>query len=596
MSSFDRRLAQALRKANAVDEEQLTLCLAKAAQEKSALSEILVKAGVFDEKELIDLVAREIGMAPIDLDRVSLNPELKGSVPQELAEQHLVIPVAKLGHTLTLAVVDPFDVVKIDTLRIQLKSEIRPVVASERAVKAAIRRFYSSDARELEALVDNANADGLETKIEADGERDDVNLSDLNSENSPVVKLTNLILLNAIRDGASDIHIEPFEKTLKVRYRQDGVLKQVLTPPRNLAASIASRIKIMCGLDIAEKRKPQDGKAQVKLEGRAIDLRVSTLPVVHGEKIVIRILDNSNLAKGLESLGFEEKALSDIKTAINAPYGMMLITGPTGSGKSTTLYSCVKELYSEEINFVTVEDPVEYQLEGINQVPVNPKRGVTFAGALRSILRQDPDIILIGEIRDAETVEIAVKAALTGHLVLSTLHTNDAPSAITRMIDMGLDPFLVASSVVLVSAQRLMRGLCKACKEPITVPAERLLALGFKPEEIEGAQLYRPVGCVRCHQGYKGRFAILETLLVSDPIRMLILNGKSAIDIKKQAIDEGMVTLRRCAILRALAGKTSLEEVVAVTMSDDQSGGAHDDPTEIPASSTAPSSTEGDAT
>lgn len=571
MSNFDRRLAQTVRRSDRLEAEQIDEAVSTALTDDVGLSDVLVGKGYFEEKELLGLVARESGVAPLDLDRVSIKPDLCELIPQEVAAQHHVLPVAKVGQVLTVAVANPFDVVELDHLRLLLKCDLRAVLASDRALRDATRRFYSADSRELEALVGDATiGDELEVRQAGEDQDDDVDLSDVSNETSPVIKLTNMFIANAIREGASDIHIEPFETKLRVRYRQDGVLRDVLNPPRNLAGSIASRIKIMSSLDIAEKRKPQDGKFQVKMEGRAIDFRVSTLPVVHGEKIVMRILDNSNLALGLETLGFEDKNLTDFQAAIRSPYGMILITGPTGSGKSTTLYSSVKELYSDEINFVTVEDPVEYQLEGINQVPVNPKRGVTFAGALRSILRQDPDTILIGEIRDAETIEIAVKAALTGHLVLSTLHTNDAASAITRMIDMGLDPFLVATSVVLVAAQRLCRKLCTSCRELVEAPPERLLSVGFSDEEARtGPPLFRAVGCNRCHQGYKGRFAIIETLKVTDDIKTRILDGASAIEIKKAALQDGMITLRRSAILNAMRGNTSIEEVLRVTMSDD---------------------------
>ncbi len=571
MSTLNKRLAQTVRQAGCLDGAKLDDAIQTAVRENLPLAEVLVGSHAFEEKELLGIVAHATGVTPIDLDRVTIQPDLFELMPQATAEEHLVLPVAKVGHVLTVAVVDPFDVVKLDHLRLVLKCDLRTVLASERAMKVAIRRCFSADAKQLEELVGDASSgDDLEVRTEREQERDDVDLSDISGETSPVIKLTNMFIANAIRDGASDIHIEPFDQRLRVRYRQDGLLRDVLSPPRNLAGAIASRVKIMAGLDIAEKRKPQDGKFQVKIEGRSIDFRVSTLPVVFGEKIVMRVLDNTNVAKGLETLGFEEKNLVDFQKAIRSPYGMILITGPTGSGKSTTLYSAVKELYSDEINFVTVEDPVEYQLDGINQVPVNPKRGVTFATALRSILRQDPDTILIGEIRDSETIEIAVKAALTGHLVLSTLHTNDAASAITRMVDMGLDPFLVATSVVLVAAQRLCRRLCTGCREPVELPRARLLSLGFTEEDLAPTPgLYRAVGCGRCHQGYRGRFAIIETLRVTDSIKALILAGKSAIDIKKRGLEEGMLTLRRSALLNVLRGNTSLEEMMRVTMADE---------------------------
>jgi type IV pilus assembly protein PilB len=569
LSVYDRRLAQTLKRAGAIDEPRSNELLELAARDNSPFSEVLVKQGVFKEKELLGIVAREVGVPPIDLDHVHVEPELRELVTEEIAKEYLAIPIAKLAKALTVAVVDSTNVVQLDNLKLLLKCDLRICLASERAMREALRRIYHDDEQALDQLLGESENEEIDIRDQPSEVGEDVDLAEISGETSPVIKVVNHLIVNAIRDGVSDIHVEPFEKVLRVRYRQDGILRDVKSPPRSMAASIASRIKIMSGLDIAEKRKPQDGKFQVKVDGRAIDFRVSTLPVVHGEKIVLRVLDNSNLAKSLDSLGFEEQSLAELRSSIKQPYGMILITGPTGSGKSTTLYSVVRELYDVETNFVTVEDPVEYQLDGINQVPVNPKRGVTFAAALRSILRQDPDVILIGEIRDAETIEIAVKAALTGHLVLSTLHTNDSAQAITRMIDMGLDPFLVATSCVLVAAQRLCRKLCNYCAQDAKIPAERLVSLGFTPEEAAGAQLKRAVGCPRCHQGYKGRFAILETLTVTDSLKSIILEGKSAIEIKKQALKEGMITLRRAAILASLRGKTSVEEVMSVTMADD---------------------------
>jgi type IV pilus assembly protein PilB len=569
LSAYDRRLAQTLRRAAAIEETRVNEALALATRDGVPLSEMLVKQGAFAEKELLGVIARETGVPPIDLDRVSVERELLELISEETAKQYQALPLSKLNKIVTLAVVDSGNVVQIDHLKLLLKCELRLCLASERSMREAIRRCYHDEQQAIDALIGDSEDEEVALAAQPQEKTEDSDLSDPTSETSPVIKVVNHVIVNAIRDGASDIHIEPFEKHLRVRYRQDGVLREVKGPPRSMAASIASRIKIMAGLDIAEKRRPQDGKFQVKVDGRSIDFRVSTLPVVHGEKVVMRVLDNSNLAKSLDSLGFEDKCLTDLQLAMKQPYGMILITGPTGSGKSTTLYSVVRELYDLETNFVTVEDPVEYQLDGINQVPVNPKRGVTFAAALRSILRQDPDVILIGEIRDAETIEIAVKAALTGHLVLSTLHTNDSPGAISRMIDMGLDPFLVATSVVLVAAQRLCRKLCTYCAQEVTIPHARLINLGFTEEEAKHAQLKKAVGCGRCHQGYKGRFAILETLPVTDAVKQVVLEGKSALDIKKTALKEGMVTLRRSAILAALRGRTSVEEVMSVTMADD---------------------------
>jgi type IV pilus assembly protein PilB len=570
MSTFNRRLKQILAKSGSVPFDKLEEAFQTAETQKVSLVEMLGHSGLVESSTVLGLISREIGFPPIDLHRLTPDEDIDQVFPAELARKYGVCPISKIGPCLTVAMPDPFDIVKIDQLRLETRCEIRPVVALDVHVADLLRKIYDRGVSEMASLLEGMHEDEVELKA---SEFEDDNTLDIQemSEGSPAVKLVNLLIYQGIRDRASDIHIEPFEKTIRVRYRLDGVCKEVLSPPKNLQSAIVSRIKIMAGLDIAERRKPQDGKFQVKVEGRQVDFRVSTLPMVHGEKAVLRILDAGNLALNLDSLGFEPSALTDYRGAISQPYGMILITGPTGSGKSTTLYSALKEIYSPEINFVTVEDPVEYQLEGINQVPVNPKRELTFAAALRSILRQDPDVIMIGEIRDRETIEIAVKAALTGHLVLSTLHTNDAASAVTRMVDMGLDPFLVSSSVLLICAQRLARKLCDQCKQPVDVPRDRLLNMGFREEDFEEEfQLYRPgeKGCSRCANGYKGRFALLETLPMQDSLRRAIVEGASAIRIKDIGIENGMISLRRAAILNARRGKTSLEEVMRVTIGD----------------------------
>jgi type IV pilus assembly protein PilB len=566
MLRVHRKLRQILLKSGALDENALEQALAKAEADEVSLSEVLEKSGKLSSKRYLGLLAVESGLPALDVTSLVAEEDVSQSFPLELAEKYGVLPVSRIGQCLTVAVSDPFDIVKLDQLRLETRSEIRPVLALSEGIREAISRLYGPGSNQMEELLEGISDDEVELREKKEEEALDVSDS---AEGSPAVKLVNLMIYQGVRDKASDIHIEPFEKTIRVRFRQDGVLREVLSPPKNLQSAIISRIKIMSGLDIAERRKPQDGKFQVKIEGRGIDFRVSTLPMVHGEKCVMRILDGGNLALSLDSLGFEEKALVDYRECIRAPYGMILITGPTGSGKSTTLYSALKEIYSPGINFVTVEDPVEYQLDGINQVPVNPKRELTFSAALRSILRQDPDVVMIGEIRDRETLEIAVKAALTGHLVLSTLHTNDAPSTVTRMVDMGLDPFLVSSSVLLICAQRLMRKLCDHCKQPAEIPVERLLSLGARENELAGAQLFTTgEGCKRCSNGYKGRFAILETLPFSEQIRRQVVEGSSVLEMKKHAIKEGMVTLRHTAMRNALRGKTSVEEVVRVTLSD----------------------------
>jgi len=569
MARFDRRLRSIIAKRGLLSSEQLDEAAGQAEQEGKSLCAALLERGLVDERTLVGSIAEEMNIPPVDLERVRPTEEALDTLPQDTARYYGVLPVSRVGNILTLALSNPFDVLKLDDVELVTKCDIRPVVSTDVAISRAIERYYNPSEEVMSELFDNLDEPEMELTREVE---DDTDLSELaqSAEQAPVVRLVNLIIYQAIRDGASDIHIEPFEKFLRVRYRIDGLLHETTSPPKRLQNAIVSRIKIMSELDIAEKHKPQDGKFQLKVAGRPIDFRVSTLPTLHGEKVVLRILDSSKLAMSLDNLGFEQKALEDFRKAIHSPYGMILVTGPTGSGKSTTLYSAIKEIMRPEDNIVTIEDPVEYQLEGINQVQVNPLRGVTFASALRAILRQDPDTILVGEIRDVETVDIAIKAALTGHLVLSTLHTNDAPSTVTRIVDMGVDAFLVASSVILVSAQRLCRRLCEECKEPVEVPPERLRSLGFTDEDIERATLFRPVGCPRCNNiGYKGRFALLETVPITNEIKQAIIRGKSAVEIKQIALEQGMISLRRCGILNAVRGKTSLEEVHAVTMADE---------------------------
>jgi type IV pilus assembly protein PilB len=569
MARFDRKLRSIVAKRERVAEEQLDQILREAEQDQKSLCEALIAKNLLDERTLIGWIAEDMNIAPVDLDRVRPTEAALETLPQDSARYYGVFPVSRVGNVLTLALSNPLDVLKLDDVELVTKCDIRPVVSTDTAIKRAIDRYYNTNEDALSELFGNLDEPEMELTREA---ADEADLSEQarSADEAPVVRLVNLLIFQAIRDGASDIHVEPFERYLRVRYRIDGLLHETTSPPKRLQNAIVSRIKIMAELDIAEKHKPQDGKFQLKVAGRPIDFRISTLPTLYGEKAVLRILDSSKLALSLDKLGFEEKALKDFRKAIHSPYGMILVTGPTGSGKSTTLYSAIREIMRPEDNIVTIEDPVEYQLEGINQVQVNPARGVTFAGALRSILRQDPDTILVGEIRDSETVDIAIKAALTGHLVLSTLHTNDAPSTVTRIVDMGVDSFLVASSVIVVSAQRLCRRLCDECKELVEVPVERLLGLGFKEEEMAEAKIFRAVGCPRCNQiGYRGRFALLETVPVTNAIKQAIIAGKSSVDIKEIALGEGMISLRRCGVLNAMRGKTSLEEVHKVTMMDE---------------------------
>ena len=540
---------------------------ADARQTGQPVVEVLLDQGALVEDTLLELLGRSAGMPPIDLTRVKPDAQAVEALPQEICQEHGVLPIARNGENLTVAVSDPFDVLLLDDLNILSSCKVRPVVANPGQIRQMIEAVYQRDKREVEELLDEVGNADITVSEEQDG--DDLALGG-GTDEVPAVKLVNLMILRALREKASDIHVEPMNKKIRIRYRIDGRLVEAMTPPRALLGALISRLKILANLDIAMRFEPQDGKFQIKYEGRKIDFRLSTLPVVGGEKAVMRILDGGNVSPRLEGLGFEPKCLDDFASAAKAAYGMVLVTGPTGSGKSTTLYGAVKEIDTPEINVVTVEDPVEYRMDGINQVPVSPKRGLTFAGALRSILRQDPDVVLIGEIRDRETAEIAVKAALTGHLVLSTLHTNDAVQAVTRLVDMGIDPFLVSSSLLCVAAQRLVRQLCSHCREPQELPEKELLSVGFIETELEDLQLYGPnkKGCPRCKRGYRGRLAVLETLSLSQEVKRMVVEGRSVQELKAQALKDGMLTLRRVGLLNAMRGKTSLEEVLRVTMAD----------------------------
>ncbi len=569
MVSFNRRIVRILEEAGLVDMDILAQASQVATRQEKSVSEFLLERKIFEENDLLGILADRLGVPPIDLKRLDPSSDLVEVVPRDLARDIGCVPIAKMGRILTVAVSNPFDVVKHDDLRLKTGCELRLALALEPQIQLAQQVFYERRDTTLSEILDE---DDPELQIKEGHDSDEVDIAHAGDDDTaPVIKLVNLMIYNAIKMKASDIHVEPFEKRVVVRYRTDGALHDAMEPPKRLQNAITSRLKIMADLDIAEKRRPQDGKFQVKAEGRQIDFRVSSLPTVHGEKVVLRILDASNLALSLDGLGFEPKSLEDFRKAIESPYGMILVTGPTGSGKTTTLYSAVKEIMTPEQNFVTVEDPVEYQLDGINQVQVNVKGGLTFAAALRSILRQDPDVCMVGEIRDTETIDIAVKAALTGHLVLSTLHTNDAAGTISRMIDMGVDPFMVASSTLLVSAQRLMRRLCKHCKEEIQAPEERLLDIGYTEADIEERPVfYRAKGCGRCAGGYAGRFAILETLPINERMKRMIVQGQSALELRHAALEDGMITLRRAALLNAMRGNTTVEEVLRVTLNDNR--------------------------
>ena len=533
--------------------------------------DVLLERGKIEEKRLYEILGEASGFPPVDLTRIQPDPLAVQALPPETCTEHCVLPIAIAGTNLTIAVSDPFDVLLLDDLNILSKCRVRPVVSHPAAIRQALSILFNKDKKEVEDLLGEVSTNDI--MIEDNIQAEDLDVVSGTGDDVPAVKLVNLMLLRGLRDKASDIHVEPTDKNVRVRYRIDGRLVEAMSPPKALLPSIVSRLKILASLDIAIRMEPQDGKFQIRYEGRTIDFRLSTLPVVGGEKAVMRILDQSGSgAARLDGLGFEPRCLQDFMQACKTAYGMLLVTGPTGSGKSTTLYASVREVATGEINVVTVEDPVEYRMDGVNQVPVNPKRGLTFAGALRSILRQDPDVILVGEIRDTETAEIAIKAALTGHLVLSTLHTNDAAGAITRLVDMGIDPFMVSSSVICVAAQRLVRLLCNHCKKKADVPEKELLSVGFLPTELEDLQLYSPEkhGCPRCKNGYRGRVALLETLALDSVLKRMIVEGRSVHEIKAEGIRQGMLTLRRVGLLNAMRGKTSLEEILRVTVADNQ--------------------------
>jgi len=531
--------------------------------------DVLLERNLVSEERLFEVLGLTSGLPPVDLTRVKPDPQAVEALPQETCVEHCVLPIARNGDNLTVVVSDPFDVLLLDDLNLLSKCRVRPVLSYPAAIKRAQEQVYNRDQQAVDALIEGVTAADLAVK--EDGELESLESATASgNEDVPAVKLVNLIILRALRDKASDIHIEPMNSNVRVRYRVDGCLVEAMNPPKAMLPALLSRLKILANLDIAIRFEPQDGKFQIRYENRNIDFRLSTLPVVGGEKAVMRILDGASTAAKMDQLGFEPRCYSDFMTAINSPHGMVLVTGPTGSGKSTTLYAAMGEVASIDVNVVTVEDPVEYRMNGINQVPVAPKRGLTFAGALRSILRQDPDVILVGEIRDKETAEIGIKAALTGHLVLSTLHTNDAVQAVTRLVDMGIDPYLVSSSVILVAAQRLARKLCEHCRIKVDVPEKELLAVGALETELEDLQLYGPniSGCPRCKNGYRGRMALLETLPLSADLKRMVVEGRSTAELKNQGLADGMLTLRRIGVLNAMRGKTSLEEVLRITMGD----------------------------
>jgi type IV pilus assembly protein PilB len=562
------RIGELLLREKKVSPQQLAQAQEEAKRTGKRLGAALTKLGYLKDQELTQIVAKQYSLPAINLAEIEIDAAILKLIPKEICQKHQVIPVQRKGATLIVAMADPANIYAIDELKFLTQYNIEPVVASDQQIEDALGRYYDKGP-DLDAMIGEFDVDSVDFAAVSD---ENVNIVDLENQagEAPVVKLCNAIMLSAIKKRASDIHLEPYEKSFRVRFRIDGILQEEMRPPLKLRAAIISRIKIMASLDIAERRLPQDGRIKLKIgANREMDFRVSVLPTLFGEKIVLRLLDKSSLQLDMTKLGFEARPLEDFKKAIHLPYGMVLVTGPTGSGKTTTLYSALSELNTTERNISTAEDPVEFNLPGINQVQMHEDIGLNFATALRAFLRQDPNIIMVGEIRDFETAEIAVKAALTGHLVLSTLHTNDAPSTISRLLNMGVEPFLVTASVNLVVAQRLARKICNDCKTPADKHPDALARMGFTPEQIAGATIMHGAGCGTCNNtGYKGRVALYEIMPFVDALKELVLQGASAAEIKAEMIRQGTKTLRMAGITKILEGVTTPEEVLRTTVED----------------------------
>jgi type IV pilus assembly protein PilB len=571
---MSQRLGDLLVKEKVITPEQLEQAM-KAQKESpnSRLGGILVKLGFLTDEDVTNFLSRQYGVPAINLSFFEIDSAVVKLVPHDTAKRYQILPLSRVGASLTIAMVDPTNVFAMDDIKFMTGFNIEPVVASETAIMEGIEKAYNVSAPEenLEAVMASMSED--EADVELQAEEEDVGLAALekSADEAPIVKLVNIILTEAVKRGASDIHVEPYEKELRVRFRIDGMLQPIMSPPMKLKDAITSRIKIMAKLDISEKRLPQDGRIMLKMQfggkKKQLDYRVSTLPTLWGEKVVMRLLDKENLRLDMTKLGFEPESLVKFEKAILKPYGMVLVTGPTGSGKTNTLYSAISRLNQPDTNIMTAEDPVEFQLAGVNQVQMKEAIGLNFAAALRAFLRQDPNIILVGEIRDFETAEIAIKAALTGHLVLSTLHTNGAPETISRLMNMGIEPFLVATSVHLIQAQRLVRRICGECAEVVDLPYQALIEAGFSPEEAKTVKVKKGKGCGVCNNsGYKGRTGLYEVMEVDDELRELILVGASALELKKKAIERGMITLRRSGLIKAMNGIVTLEEVARETV------------------------------
>jgi type IV pilus assembly protein PilB len=569
---MSERLGELLVKESAITPEQLEQAQKLQREKGGRLGSALIKLGFLNETEVTTFVSRQYGIPAVNLAYCEIDPAVVKLIPYEVAKRYQVLPLSRVGPALTVALVDPTNVFALDDIKFMTGYNVEPVVASESEIKEGIERAYSTKQEDnLESVV--ASLDGAESDLEIQEAEAEMNLEDLEraADQAPIVKLVNMILTEAVKRGASDIHLEPYEKEFRVRLRMDGVLHPIMTLPSKNKDAITSRLKIMAKLDISEKRLPQDGRIMLKMQvdrkKKQLDFRVSTLPTLWGEKVVLRLLDKENLRLDMTKLGFEPESLEKFQKAILKPYGMVLVTGPTGSGKTNTLYSAISLVNKPDTNIMTAEDPVEFQLHGVNQVQMKEQIGLNFAAALRSFLRQDPNIILVGEIRDFETAEIAIKAALTGHLVLSTLHTNGAPETISRLMNMGIEPFLVATSVHLIVAQRLVRRICAECAEPIEVPLEALVRAGYTPDEARQAKIKKGRGCSICNgSGYKGRVGLYEVMEINDELRELILVGASAMELKKKAIENGMTTLRRSGLMKVMLGVTTMEEVARETI------------------------------
>jgi len=575
------KIGDLLVKESLISQQQLKEALERQRLNGGRIGNCLIKLGFVTDDEITAILSRQYGVPSINLSFFDVDPSVVKLIPVETAQKYQILPLSRVGSTLTIAMIDPTNVFAMDDIKFMTGFNIEPVVASETAIRESIDKYYgTTHAIELKkvmediAVVDNKLMEAVDdTSLELAAEEEAIDLEGLEqaAEEAPIIKLVNLILSNSLKRGASDIHIEPYEKEFRVRFRIDGVLCNIMNPPLKLRDAIISRIKIMAKVDISEKRLPQDGRIKIKMKNdgkiKDLDFRVSVLPTLYGEKVVMRLLDKDNLMLDMTRLGFETESLKKFEAAILKPYGMVLVTGPTGSGKTNTLYSSIAQLNKVDTNIMTAEDPVEFNLPGINQVQMKEQIGLNFAAALRAFLRQDPNIILVGEIRDFETAEIAIKAALTGHLVLSTLHTNDAPSTISRLMNMGIEPFLVATSVHLICAQRLIRRVCKDCKEEHSTPAQALVDAGFSPAEAKKIVTYRGRGCPTCNgTGYKGRVGLYEVMEINDDLRELILIGAYSLELKKKAIENGMITLRASGLQKLRDGVTTMEEVLRETV------------------------------